>query len=225
VRSVPCPDRMRKQRPGRKATMGLYDRYVLPHMIELAMRQRPIMRQRQKVVPLAEGRVLEVGVGTGLNLSYYDPARVSGVWALDPAPALRGRAAQRASLAQVPVEVLALRGEEIPMDTGSFDTVVMTYTLCSIEDRMAALAQMRRVLRPGGRLLFAEHGLAPDAAVARWQARLNPIWSAVGGGCHLDVPVPTRLEEAGFSLIEIGQQYLPGPRALNYNYWGVATPR
>lgn len=204
--------------------MGLYDRHILPHVIDFAMRQSPIMRQREKVVPLAEGRVLELGIGSGLNLAYYDPQRVRGVWGVDPSAELRGKAAERAAACPVAVELVGLSGGEIQMDDDSFDTVVMTYTLCSIDDKAGALAQMRRVLKPGGRVLFVEHGRAPDAAVARLQGRLNPVWSRLGGGCQLDVAVPDVLTEHGFTA-QVETAYLPGPRFANFNYWGVATAR
>lgn len=205
--------------------MGLYERYILPPLLDLAMRQSPIMRQRQKVVPHAEGRVLEIGIGTGLNLGFYDATRVSGVWGVDPATELQGRAAKRAARVDIPIELVGLSGGEIEMESNSFDTVVMTYTLCSIKDQPGALAQMSRVLKPGGRLLFVEHGKAPDAAIAKLQARLNPLWRRVAGGCHLDVAVPEVLTAHGFSPDQLEMDYVPGPRFASFNYWGSATAK
>ena len=200
----------------------LYDRHVLPSLIEVAMRQRPIMRQREKIVPRANGRVLEIGVGSGLNLSLYDPERVERVLGVDPSSELGARARDRASRAAVPVEVVRGGAEGLEVDTDSVDTVLMTYTLCTIPDRQAALAEMRRVLRPDGQLLFCEHALADDPGVRRWQRRITPVWSRLGGGCRLDVDVPELLRAAGFELAELETLYLPGFRALNYNTWGVA---
>lgn len=205
--------------------MGLYDRYLLPRLIDLSMRQRPIMRQREKIVPLASGRVLEIGIGSGLNLGFYDADKVQGVWGVEPSAQLRERALSRAADIRVPVELVGLSCGEIEMEDDSFDTVVMTYTLCSIEDKAGALSQMRRVLKPGGRLLFVEHGRAPEAAVAHLQSRLNPVWSRLSGGCHLDVAVPDVLAEQGFAPARLDMMYLPGPRFANFNYWGVATAR
>ena len=184
------------------------------------------MRQRRKIVPQARGRVLEVGFGAGPNLAFYDPANVDMVFALEPSAAMRRRAAKAIAAAAVPVQVIDLPGEEIPLDNDSVDTVVLTYTLCSIAEWEAALGQMRRVLKPGGRLLFCEHGLAPDERVARWQARLNPVWRAVAGGCNLNRPIPSLIESAGFGIEGMETMYLPGgPKFASYNYWGSAAAR
>lgn len=205
--------------------MGLYERYVLPFMIDKACGAPPVLKQREKVVPHAEGRVLEVGMGSGLNLAFYDPSRVERVFGLEPSEGMRRRA--QANLARSPVEVewLDLPGEEVPLDDHSVDSVVLTYTLCTIPDFRAALAQMRRVLRPGGHLLFCEHGEAPDASVRRWQARINPFWRRVAGGCNLNRPIPRCLEEAGFEIEQLDTLYLPNtPRIAAFNYWGRARP-
>jgi ubiquinone/menaquinone biosynthesis C-methylase UbiE len=204
--------------------VGLYERYVLPPVLDWTMRQRPIMRQRGKIVPAARGRVLEVGIGTGLNLSFYDHEKVEKVWGLDPSGDLRDRAARRAADAGLDVEFMGLSGEEIPVDDASFDTVVITYTLCTIPDAPRALGEMRRVLKPEGRLLFCEHGEAPDPDVARWQRRLNPAWRKISGGCNLDRKVPALVEDAGFAIEGLETMYLPGIKILTYNYWGAATP-
>jgi len=185
---------------------------------------KPIRRQREKVVPLASGRVLEVGIGTGLNLRHYDKSRVSAIVGVDPAAEMHPLAAKRIARAGLDVRLLALSAERIPLEDASFDTVVATYTLCSIPDAVAALREMRRVLKPGGRLLFCEHGRAPDASVRRWQERLQPYWGPLAGGCHLGRDIPALLVEAGFACPQLQSMYLPGPRALSYNYWGEAVP-
>jgi len=204
--------------------MGLYENYVLPHMIELACGAEPISRQRQKVVPQAEGRVLEVGMGSGHNIPFYDPARVEHVWGLEPSEGMRRKARKRLSEASVEVEWLSLPGEEIPLDDDSADTVLLTYTLCTIPDFRTALAQMRRVLKPSGRLLFSEHGAAPDDGIRKWQDRINPIWKKVAGGCNINRDVPGALEEAGFEVRQLETMYLPKtPKIAAFQYWGYAT--
>lgn len=205
--------------------MSVYDDYVLPHLIHLACGTKPVRRQREKVVPWASGRVLEIGMGSGLNLPYYDRERVERVWGLEPSAGMRRKAAKRLRGAGFPVELLDLPGEEIPLDDDSVDTVVLTYTLCSIADWRPALQQMRRVLKPGGALVFCEHGEAPDAGVRKWQRRLDPIWQRVAGGCHLARPIPRLLEDAGFAIDRMESAYIPGPRFASFNYWGTAQGR
>jgi ubiquinone/menaquinone biosynthesis C-methylase UbiE len=203
--------------------MGLYSRHVLPRLLDYAMRDRPIMRQRAKVVPLAYGRVLEIGIGTGLNLSFYDKSKVTKVIGLDPSPELNAKARQRAAEAGVDVDWLALSSERIPLPDDSVDSLVITYTMCTIPDVGAALREMARVMKPGAPMLFSEHGIAPDPSVRKWQDRLNPLWGKVAGGCNINRNVPKMLEDAGLMIREIETMYLPGPRPLTYNYWGRAT--
>jgi ubiquinone/menaquinone biosynthesis C-methylase UbiE len=194
-------------------------------MIALACGANPIRKQREKVVPLAEGRVLEVGMGPGLNLPYYDTDRVSHIWGLEPSAGMRERAQKNLARSAIAVEWLDLPGEEIPLDDDSADSVVLTFTLCTIPDFAAALAQMHRVLKPGGKLIFCEHGAAPDASVRRWQDRINPLWAKVSGGCNLNRPIPSHLEQAGFVVRKLESMYLPStPRVSGFNYWGFATP-
>lgn len=204
--------------------MGLYDRYVLPHLIDLGCGQEPISKQRAKVVPRAEGRVLEIGMGSGLNLSHYDPTRVEFVWGLEPSEGMRQRAQPRIQQSPVEVKWLDLPCEEIPLEDDSADTVVLTYTLCTIPDFEQALCQIRRVLRPSGRLLFCEHGAAPDADVRKWQDRINPIWKKLAGGCNINREIPATLQQAGFKIQELDTMYLPKtPRIAAFQYWGYAT--
>ena len=199
-----------------------YDQYVLPYLLDFACGLPAIAEQRRKVVPHAAGRVLEVGVGTGLNMPFYDRGKVQGLVGIDPAERLHALALRRSQRAGVPVELQALSAERLPLESSTFDCVVCTYTLCTVTDPLAALGEMRRVLKPGGKLLFAEHGLAPDARVARWQHRLEPIWSRVAGGCHLTRDVPKLLDAAGFRF-NVETAYVTRPRALSYNFWGEAT--
>ncbi|MEO8165170.1 MAG: methyltransferase domain-containing protein [Betaproteobacteria bacterium] len=206
--------------PGVRPTW--YERHVLPRLMDIACGIGPVRRQRQRVVPLAEGNVLEIGIGTGLNLEFYDMTRVGKVVGLDPglAPRLTRKRAKQAGLA---VELVDRSAERIPYQDGTFDTVLVTYTLCSIADAGSALREMRRVLKAGGRLVFCEHGQAPDAAVRRWQDRLTPIWSKMAGGCHLNRDIPALLNEAGFRSTDMQCMYLTGPRPLTYNFWGTAS--
>lgn len=201
-----------------------YDRRVLPWLIDFACGIKPVRRQRRKVVPQAQGRVLEIGIGTGLNLEHYDKARVRAIVGLDPGLEMHRLARKRVAQAGIPVELVGLSAEKIPFDAGTFDTVVVTYSLCTIPDPVAALREMRRVLKPGGRLLYCEHGRAPDESVRRWQDRLTPMWSKLAGGCHLNRDIPALLREAGFASDDLETLYLPGPRPLTFNYWGTARP-
>ena len=203
--------------------MGFYDRYILPHLINCACGTKPIHRQREKVVPLASGTVLEIGIGTGLNLRHYDSARVDKVIGLDPSEKSWEIARKRNPKVPFELEFIGLPGEEIPLDDSSVDTIVMTYSLCTIPDPQTALRGMRRVLREEGTLIFCEHGKAPDAQVQKWQDRINPYWKAIAGGCHLNRHIPDLLEAAGFRVDAIDSMYLPGtPRFAGYNFWGTA---
>jgi len=183
------------------------------------------MRQRQKLVPLAKGRVLEVGIGSGLNLPFYNADAVAEVWGLEPSPEMTSMAAEAAKQVSVDVEFVAAGAEEIPLDSASFDTVVVTYSLCTIPDGETALREMARVLRPGGRLLFCEHGAAPDASVRRWQDRINPVWKRLGGGCNLNRDIPDLIRRGGFEITGMETMYLPGWRPATFNYWGSAAVR
>lgn len=204
------------------AQASWYERHILPYLLDFACGLRPIAEQRQKVIPLAAGRVLEIGIGTGLNLAFYDKSKLEKLVGVDPAEEMHALARKRSSSLALPVELRSLTAEQLPIESASFDCVVCTYTLCSVHDPLAALAEMRRVLRPGGKLLFAEHGLAPDARVAKWQYRLEPLWSKVAGGCHLTRDVPNLLKEAGFDAV-IQTAYVARPKTLAYNFWGEAT--
>ncbi|MGA4632446.1 class I SAM-dependent methyltransferase [Pseudomonas solani] len=202
--------------------MGFYDRHVLPRLIDYACGMGEVMKTRSKIVPQAEGKVLEIGIGTGLNLGFYDPAKVQVVIGVDPAAQMQALARQRADAITIPVETIALELGEIQASDASFDSIVCTFTLCTIPDAPAALKEMRRVLKPGGRLLFAEHGLAPDAPVVRWQHRLTPLWKPFAGGCHLNRDIPRLIEAGGFAIRELQTGYLQGPRPMTFVYRGWA---
>ncbi|MGK2739263.1 class I SAM-dependent methyltransferase [Tepidicaulis sp. LMO-SS28] len=206
--------------------MGFYEKYVVPRVINVACGTKPISYQRRKVVPMAEGRILEIGIGTGLNLDYYDPSKVEKLIGLDPSEESWRIAGSRAKDLPFDVEFIGLPGEEIPLDANSVDTVLVTFSLCTIPDPHMALEGMRRVLRPGGKLIFCEHGAAPDANVRKWQDRINPVWKAVCGGCNLNREIPTIIGGAGFEVKQMETMYLPStPRFAGFNYWGTAQAR
>jgi ubiquinone/menaquinone biosynthesis C-methylase UbiE len=201
--------------------MGLYDRYVLPYLIDIACGLPMVQAQRRQLVPKAHGRVLEIGMGTGRNLPFYDRSRVSRLVGVDPAMQMHRLAQKRSRQAGIEVELMGLSAEQLPTPDASFDTVVCTYTLCTIPDAAQALREMRRVLVPGGKLLFCEHGLAPDENVRRWQDRLQPLWGPLAGGCHLGRDIPGLLDAAGFAATT-QTAYLAGPRPVTFHYWGEA---
>ena len=202
--------------------MKFYDEKILPRLIDYACGMGQVMKTRSQVVPLAAGRVLEIGIGTGLNLSFYDPARVSAIVGVDPAAQMQTLARQRAADIAIPVEMIALELGQIQAADASFDSIVCTFTLCTIPDPLAALQEMRRVLKPGGKLLFSEHGRAPDAKVRRWQDRITPLWKPLAGGCHLNRDSPALLGAAGFRIREVNSSYLPGPRPMTWIWRGWA---
>ena len=202
--------------------MGFYARHVLPRVIDLAMRNKDATRLRRDWIPRARGEVLEVGIGSGLNLAFYSP-EVQCIHGVDPSIELQQMARQRIAGRTVNAEFLAQSAEEsLPLSDSSIDTVVVTWTLCSIPNPRKALEQMKRVLKPSGRLIFIEHGWAPDSRVAAWQDRLTPLWKRIGGGCHLNRKVDELLAAAGFQIEELRTCYLPGPRPMTYTYQGLA---
>ena len=204
--------------------MGFYDKYIMPRFINCACGSKPIMRQREKVVPQASGTVLEIGIGTGLNLPYYDARRVERLIGLDPSQESWELAAERAAHLEFDVEFIGLPGEQIPLEDESVDTVLVTFALCTIPDPIAALHGMARVLRPQGKLIFCEHGHAPDSGVSKWQDRINPMWRRIVGGCNLNRNIPQLLTQGGFAIDELEQMYLPStPKVAGYNYWGSAS--
>jgi len=202
--------------------MSIYEDRILPHLINLACSTKPNRKQREKIVPLAEGEVLEIGFGSGLNLPYYDARKVQKIWGLEPSEGMRRKARPMVEASGLNVEFIDLPGESIPLEANSVDTVLVTYSLCTIPDAVTALDGMRRVLKPGGNLLFCEHGIGPDENVRRWQRRLNPVWSRIAGGCNMDRDIPALLKKGGFEISVDERMYIPGIKILCYNYWGTA---
>lgn len=203
--------------------MTWWDRRVLPFLVEKACRTGSIREERERRVPMASGRVLEVGVGTGLNLAFYDPARATALVAIDPSPDILAKARLRAGDCRVPLELREASATRLPFDAGEFDSIVMTYTLCSVDEPPRALAELRRVLAPGGRLLFVEHGRSPARMTRLWQRGLTPVWRRFSGNCHLDRDVPRSLREAGFRLDELEERDGDGPSWAGHTFEGVAT--
>lgn len=203
--------------------MSFYQHRVLPHLVHLSMRQSPFEPYRRKAVSGAAGTVLEIGVGSGLNLPLYQSA--SHVIGLDPSAKLVAMARTSATGLALPIELVEGIAEAIPLPDHSVDTVVSTWTLCSIPDVRQALREMRRVLKPGGSLIFAEHGQSPDASVLRWQNRLTPLWKRIGGGCHLNRPIERLIREADFQLERLETGYMKGPKPMSFMYEGAARRR
>lgn len=204
--------------------MGFYDEKILPPLIDISCGMGPALELRRRLIPKAKGRVLEVGMGSGHNLALYNPEQVEFVWGLEPSMGMRQRA--RKNLAKSPVEVklLDLPGEQIPLDDHSVDTVVLTFTLCTIPDWQAALAQMHRVMRPGASLLFCEHGRSHHHGVQKWQDRLTPAWKKCFGGCHLNRPINRLIEEGGFTVNSLENFVMANsPQFIGTMYFGEAS--
>ena len=203
--------------------MSYYEDQVVPRLIDVMLGTKAVGKLRQHVASPLSGEVLEVGFGSGLNVPYYPP-EVTRVQAVDPAMVGRKLAAKRIAASPVPIEFVGLDGEQLPVESGTIDHVLITWTMCTIPDIETALSEMRRVLRPGGQMHFIEHGLAPDAKVVKWQHRLNPLENRLAGGCNLNRPIDTLIQGAGFRFDELNRFYGKGPKSFSYFYEGVASP-
>ena len=204
--------------------MSFYDKYILPHFLNCACGTKPIQYQREKVVPLAAGLVLEIGIGSGLNIPYYNTDKVTQVLGLDPSEELNRMARKVAEEKGLAVEFILGGAEAIALPDNHVDTVLVTYTMCTIPQVAEANKEINRVLKPKGKLIFCEHGLAPDANVSKWQNRIDPYWGKIAGGCHLNRNIPALISAAGFKIESMEQMYLPGtPKFAGYNYWGTAV--
>ncbi len=205
---------------------GVFDRYLSPWLVHGACSLPPIAEQRQKIVPLARGVVVELGMGSGLNMPFYDGDKVQKLIGIDPGKALMDKAHKTAKTMPFDVDLHIVGAEQIPLDDHSVDTVLVTYSFCTIPDNASAVREARRILKPGGRLLFSEHGISDQPGTAKWQGRLNTIWGKIAGGCHLNRNVEQLLLDEGFAITEIEKKRMPGvPGLLGFNYRGIATPR
>ena len=204
--------------------MKLYDKYILPRILNCTCGLEPISEQRQKVVPHAKGNILEVGIGSGLNFPFYETSKVNKIWGLDPSEELHEMAKKVVSGLDLDVEFLLKGAEEIPLIDDSVDTVLITYTMCSIPEVEVAIKEIKRVIKPEGVMIFCEHGKAPDENTLKWQGRINPYWKKISGGCNLNRDIPNLIKSAGFSITQLETMYLPGtPKILGYHYWGFAN--
>ena len=203
--------------------MGLYNKYILPKFINCACGSKPINYQRSKIVPYAKGVVLDIGIGSGLNIPFYNKSNINHLYGLDPSSELIKIAKRVAKTHKLEIEFLECGAESIPLADNSIDTIVITYTMCTIPDISLSNAEMFRVLKPNGKLLFCEHGIAPDERVAKWQKIINPVWNKIAGGCNLNRDIPRLIKSSGLKISEIEEMYLPStPKFAGYNYWGVA---
>jgi len=200
--------------------MGFYQDQILPKVTDWVCRQSAARKQREKIVPQAKGRVLEIGFGSGLNLEFYRADQVSRLWGLEPSQGMLKLAEERKEAAPFEVELLQSGAEAIPLEDHSVDTVLSTFTLCTVPDLEAAFAEMRRVLKPGGQLLFCEHGLAPDPSVRRWQNSIQPVWKICAGGCHLNRDIPELIQKGGFQIQALDSMYIPGWKPASFQCWG-----
>ena len=203
--------------------MNLYNKYILPSLIISGCNKKPQMKQREKIIPNAKGKVLEVGIGSGLNLSFYDPDKVTELVGIDPSLELWEK---RQPIKDLGFHYEFIKGvaEDMPFGKDSFDTIVITYTLCSIPDFQSALESLRKVLKPSGKFLFCEHGKAPDKSVLLTQNAINPIWKLIGGGCNINRDIPSIINGNGFKILTLETMYVPGWKPVSFNFWGEAKP-
>jgi ubiquinone/menaquinone biosynthesis C-methylase UbiE len=205
--------------------MRLYSKYVVPRAVDWACSSSSTEKQREKVVPQATGHVLEIGIGSGLNLPFYNPGKISSVTGLDPSIETWKR--NKNDVDKLPFKFDYVQGaaEDLPFENGQFDTVLITYSMCTIPNLNMAFKEFARVLQPDGSLMFSEHGIAPDKSVLRWQNTLNPVWKRIGGGCNLNRNIPALIEANGFEIVEMDSMYIPGWKPASFHYWGRAVVR
>jgi len=200
-----------------------YEKYLLPKLLDTCCSTKPVNYQRKKIVPHAAGTILEIGIGSGLNIPFYDKSKVEKIYGLDPSPELCEMAKQAADKNEINIDFLLNGAEEIKLKSNSIDTVLLTYTLCTIPNPFDALREIKRVMKSDARILFCEHGIAPDKKVLKWQNRINPIWGKLFGGCNINRDIPNIFLENGFKISNLEQMYLPStPKIVGYNYWGNA---
>lgn len=205
--------------------MSFYEKYILPRFLNCACASEPITYQRKKVVPLAEGKILEVGIGSGLNLPFYNKSKIIEIWGIDPSEELNAMAKRVATEENINVKFITSSAEDIPFPNNYFDTVLITYTMCTIPSVLKANEEMRRVLKSGGKMIFCEHGVSPDESIKKWQKRLNSIWGKIAGGCNINRDIPMLIKSSGFKIVMMDEMYLPKtPKIAGYKYWGYATP-
>jgi ubiquinone/menaquinone biosynthesis C-methylase UbiE len=203
--------------------LSFYNKYILPKLLNCTCASKPINYQRDKIVPLAEGVVLDVGIGSGLNIPFYNKTKIKQLYGLDPSKELLDIAKSVAKEKKLEIEFLECGAESIPLPDKSIDNVLITYTMCTIPDVAISNSEIMRILKDDGKLLFCEHGLAPDKNIAKWQKRINPLWSKIAGGCNLNKDIPNLISSSGFKILNMEEMYLPGtPKFAGYNYWGVA---
>ena len=201
----------------------LYEKHLLPKMLDCCCSTKPINYQRNKVVPHAKGKILEIGIGSGINIPFYKKSQIEKLYGLDPSEELNHMAHKVASQNSLDVEFLLSGAEEIPLPSNSIDTILITYTLCTIPDLNSSMSEMKRVLKDDGNFLFCEHGIAPDLNIIKWQNRINPVWGKLFGGCSINRDIPDIIQSSGFKLNKLNQMYLPStPKIVGYNYWGHA---
>ena len=205
--------------------MSFYEKYILPRFLNCACASKPITYQRKKVVPLAEGKILEVGIGSGLNLPFYEKSKIEEIWGIDPSEELNSMAKKVAIEEDMNVKFITSSAEDIPFPNNYFDTVLITYTMCTIPSVLQANEEIKRVLKSSGKMIFCEHGVSPDENIKKWQKRLNSIWSKIAGGCNINRNIPMLIKSSGFKIEEMDEMYLPKtPKIAGYNYWGYAKP-
>ena len=203
--------------------MGFYDKYILPKVLNCACGSKPFNYQRDKIVPLADGVVLDIGIGSGLNIPFYNKTKIKYLYGLDPSKELLNIAKSSAKEKQFEIEFLECGAEDIPLPDKTIDTVLITYTMCTIPNVTLSNSEIMRVLKDDGKLLFCEHGLAPDTRVSKWQNTINPLWNKIAGGCNLNRNIPKLITSSGFRISNMEEMYLPStPKFAGYNYWGTA---